>query len=69
MSNFEDEFMENGVHKFEAHHFATKKVALFRAIMPSNLSASQATSQFFSDYTFMSKLYEGTIVNILKNDS
>lgn len=69
MSNFDDELLENGVSKFEVDHFNSKKVALFRTMMPSSISASQATPNFFADQQFMSNLYEGTIVNILKNDS
>jgi len=49
MSNFDDELLENGVSKFEVDHFNSKKVALFRTMMPSSISASQATPNFFAD--------------------
>lgn len=49
MSHFDDELAENGVQKFESQHFNSKKVALFRTVMPSSISASQATPQFFAD--------------------
>lgn len=49
MTNFSDEISATGAQLFEADHFSTKKVALFRTVMPSSISASQATPQFFAD--------------------
>jgi len=49
MTNFDDELASTGVPLFESQHFNSKKVALFRTVMPSSISASQATPQFFAD--------------------
>jgi len=64
-TKFADETLLNGAPVFLKDHFKSKRLCIFRAIVPMTLSGSQITPKFLASFDFQNMLWDGTFVDVI----